>query len=146
MKSGNPYEAYFVNQAKGKGYSQLGGSLPTFQAARMQRGFGLSSLFRRFYRTALPFAKTGAKLLGTTLLSIGAFIIKGVAKGTNLRKSVEKRGKQDGSELLNKVKTQMSSGQSRKRQRVIKGSDHSRSKQRRISDKTKGIKGYLHSK
>ena len=67
MKSDNPYEAHFVNQAKGEGYSHLGGSLLGFQGARMQRGFGLGSLFRGFYLTALPFAKTGAKLLGTTL-------------------------------------------------------------------------------
>ena len=43
--------------------------------------------------------------------------------------------------FLNKVKTQMGSGQSRKRKHVIKDLDHSRSKQRRIFNKTKGIKG-----
>ena len=58
----------------------------------MQRGFGLGSLFRGFYHTALPFAKTGAKLLGTTLLDAGANIMKHVAKGRNLRKPVEKWG------------------------------------------------------
>ena len=56
----------------------------------MQKGFGLSSLFRGFYGTALPFAKTGAKLLGTTLLDTGANILKDVAKGRNFRKSLEK--------------------------------------------------------
>ena len=80
MNSDNPYEAYFVNQAKGKGYSQLGGYLPGFQGARMRRGFGLGK---------------------------------------------------------------MGSGQSWKRKRVIKDSDHIRSKKRRISNKTKGIKGVL---
>ena len=35
----------------------------------------------------------------------------------------------------------MGSGQSQKRKCVIKGSDYSRSKQRRISNETKGIKG-----
>ena len=115
--------------------------MPGFQGARMQRGIGLGSLFREFYCTALPFAKTGAELLGTTLLDTGANIMKDVAKGRNLRKSVEKQEKQGGLELLNKVKTQMGSSQSRKRKRVIKDLDHSRSKQRRISNKTKGIKG-----
>ena len=79
--------------------------------------------------------------MGTTLLDTGSNIMKDVTKGRNLRKSVEKRGKQGGLELLNKVKTEMGSGQSRKRKRVIKDSDHSRSKQRRISNETKGIKG-----
>ena len=107
----------------------------------MQRAFGLGSLFRGFCRTVLHFAKTGAKLLGTTLLDTGANIMKDVAKGRNFTKSVKKRRKQCGLELLNKVKTQMGSGQSRKRKRVIKHSDHSRSKQIRIFNKTKGMKG-----
>ena len=99
------------------------------------------ALDRGFYHTALPFAKTGAKLLGTTLLDTGANIMKDVAKGRNLRKSFEKRVKQGGLELLNKMKTQMGSSQSRNRKSVVEDSDHSRSKQRRISNKTKGIKG-----
>ena len=74
MKSDNPYVAYFVNQSKGKGLDQLGGSLPRFQGARMQKGFGLGSLFRGFYHTSLPFAKTGTKLLGTAMLDTGANI------------------------------------------------------------------------
>ena len=57
--------------------------------------------------------------MGTTLLDTGAIIMKDEAKGRNLRKSVKKREKQGGLELLNKVKTQMGSGQSRKRKRVI---------------------------
>ena len=61
MKSDNPYETYFVNQAKGEGYSQLRGSLSGFQGAQMQRGFGLGSLFRGFYHTALLFATTRTK-------------------------------------------------------------------------------------
>ena len=141
IKSDNPYQAYFVNQAKGKGYSQLGGSLPEFQGARMQRGSGLGSLFREFYRAALSFAKTRVKLLGTTLLDTGANILKDVAKCRSLGESVENRREQGGLELLNKVKIQMGGGLSRKRKQVIKDSDHSRSKQRRISDETKGITG-----
>ena len=52
MKSDKPYEAYFVNQTKGKGLSQLGGSLLGFQGTQMQRGFRLC-LFRGFYSPAL---------------------------------------------------------------------------------------------
>ena len=88
---------------------------PGYQGVRMQRGFELGSSFRGFYHTALPFAKTGAKLLGTTLLDTGANIMKDVAKGRNVRKSVEKRGNQGGLELFDKVKTHMGSSQSRKK-------------------------------
>ena len=49
-------------------------------------------------------------------------------------------GKQSGLEFLNKVKTQMGSSESRKTKRTIKDSDHSRSKQRRISGRDKGYK------
>ena len=110
IKSDNPYVAYFVNQVKSKGHVQLGGSFPGFQGARMQKGFGLSSLFRGFYHTVLPFAKTGAKLSGTTLLDTGANIMKDVAKCRSFRKSLEKWGKQGG-EFFNKVKTKMGGGQ-----------------------------------
>ena len=140
MKSDNSYVADFVNQVKGKGYSQLGDSLTGFQGTRMQKGFGLGSLLREFYCTALPFAKTGAKSLGTASLHTGANIMKDEAKGRNFRKSVEKRGEQGGLELLNKVKAQMDRVQNRKRKCVMKDSDHSRSKQRKISNETKGIK------
>ena len=57
----------------------------------MQKGFVLRSLFKGFYHTALPVAKTGAKLLGTTLLDTGSNIMKDAAKGRNFRKSPEKR-------------------------------------------------------
>ena len=90
MKSDSPYVAYFVNQAKGEGHVQLGAFLPGFQCARIQKSFGLGSLFRGFYHTALIFSKPGAKLLGTTLLDTGANVMKDVAKGRNFRKSHKK--------------------------------------------------------
>ena len=60
-----------------------------------------------------------AKLLGTTLLDTGVNIINDVAKGTNFRKSLEKRGKR-GVKFFYKVKTQLGGGQNRKRTSVIK--------------------------
>ena len=93
IKSDNPYEDTLSIKPKVRAIISLGpGSLPGFQGARMQRGLGLGSLFRVFYRTALPpFAKIEAKLLGTALLDTSANIMKDVAKGRNFRKSVEKR-------------------------------------------------------
>ena len=101
--------AYFVNQAKGKGHVQLGGSLIGSEDARMQKGFGN--------------------------------ITKDVAKGKNFRKSLKKWRKQGGVEFLNKVKTHMGGSQNRKRKSLIKDSDHSISKKRRVSKEAKGIKG-----
>ena len=117
MSSDNLNVTYFVNQAKGKGHVQLGGSLPGFQDARTQKGPGLGSLFRGCYRTALPFT--------TTLLDTGVNIMNDVAKGTNFRKSLKKRGKR-GVKFFNKVKTQIGVGQNQKRTSVIKDSDDSR--------------------
>ena len=75
------------------------------------------------------------------MLVTGGNIMKDVAKGRSFRKSLEKRGKQGGVELLNKVKTRMGRGQNRKRRSVIKDSDHSRSKKRRVTKEAKGIYG-----
>ena len=46
--------------------------------------------------------------------------MKDIAKGRNLRKSVDKPGKQGGLELLNKVKPHMGGGQNQKRPLEIK--------------------------
>ena len=111
MKSDNPYVAYFVNQAKGKGHIQLGGSLPGLRGARMQKG--LVSCLEDF--TVLPYLlQRLAKSLETTL------IMKYVAKGRNFRKSLERWGKQEGVEFFSKVKTQMGGGQNGKRKSIFK--------------------------
>ena len=68
-----------------------------------------------------------------------------IAKGRNFKKSLEKRGRQEGVELLNKVKTHMIGSQNRKKKRVIK--EDKKIKKREGSVMRQRVeKGYVHSK
>lgn len=135
----NPYEEYYLNQAKGNDSYQLGGSLSGFRGARLQRGSGLGSLFKGFVRTALPFAKTGAKLLGKSLLSTGANILKDVANGEGFKQSLKKRGKQGGKKFLSSLNNQM--GRGTKRKRVSDKTAPQKNKRKKTLPHPKSIKG-----
>ncbi len=92
----NPFEDYYLNQAQNNDVYQYGGTLPGFMGARVQRGYGLGSIFEGLIRNALPLAKTGAKLLGKNLLKTGANIIKDIVRGKEFKQTLKRRGKQAG--------------------------------------------------
>lgn len=133
----NPFEEYYLNQARNN--VQYGGRLPGFMGARMQRGYGLGSIFKGFIRNALPLAKTGAKILGKSLLKTGANIVKDVVKGKEFKQALKRRGKQAGREFLGTLQSQIGRGQKRKC-----GCDPNaarKRKRRRTTPSQKGIKG-----
>ena len=86
----NPFEEYYLNQARSNDVYQQGGMLPGFMGARMQKGYGLGNVLKGFFRNALPFAKTGAKILGKTLLKTEANIAKDVVKSKQFRQTLKK--------------------------------------------------------
>ena len=51
---------------------QVGGALPYFTGARVQRGHGFGSLFSGLLRTVAPLIKRGAVALGKRVLATGA--------------------------------------------------------------------------
>ena len=53
---------------------QVGGALPYFTGARVQRGHGFGSLFSGLLRTVAPLIKRGAVALGKHALATGAQI------------------------------------------------------------------------
>ena len=52
--------------------SQVGGALPYFTGARVQRGHGFGSLFSGLLRTVAPLIKRGPVALGKRALATGA--------------------------------------------------------------------------
>lgn len=58
--------------------AQSGGSIPVFRGIERQKGYGLGSMFRSFYRWFLPIAKTH----GLPLLQSGATAIRNEALKT----------------------------------------------------------------
>ena len=51
---------------------QVGGALPYFTGARVQRGHGFGSLFSGLLRTVAPLIKRGAVALGKRALATGS--------------------------------------------------------------------------
>ena len=70
---------------------QVGGALPYFTGARVQRGHGFGSLFSGLLRSVAPLIKRGAVALGKRALTTGAQIAGDVVAGQNIKKSAKLR-------------------------------------------------------
>ena len=79
---------------------QLGGALPYFTGARVQRGHGFGSLFSGLLRTVAPLIKRGAVALGKRALATGAQIAGDVVAGKNVKKAAKRRATAAGRNLM----------------------------------------------
>ena len=78
---------------------QVGGALPYFAGARVQRGHGFGSLLG-LLRTVAPLIKRGALALGNRALKTGTQIAGDVLSGENIRTAAKRRTKTAGRDLL----------------------------------------------
>ena len=79
---------------------QVGGALPYFAGARVQRGHGFGSLFGGLLRSVAPLIKRGALALGNRALKTGAQIAGDILSGENIRTAAKRRTKTAGRDLL----------------------------------------------
>ena len=79
---------------------QVGGALPYFAGARVQRGHGFGSLFGGLLRSVAPLIKRGALALGNRALKTGAQIAGDILSGENIRTVAKRRTKTAGRDLL----------------------------------------------
>ena len=79
---------------------QVGGALPYFAGARVQRGHGFGSLLGGLLRTVAPLIKRGALALGNHALKTGTQIAGDVLSGENIRTAAKRRTKTAGRDLL----------------------------------------------
>ena len=79
---------------------QVGGALPYFAGARVQRGHGFGSLFGGLLRSVAPLIKRGALALGNRPLKTGAQIAGDILSGENIRTAAKRRTKTAGRDLL----------------------------------------------
>ena len=79
---------------------QVGGALPYFAGARVQRGHGFGSLLGGLLRTVAPLIKRGALALGNRALKTGTQIAGDVLAGENIRTAAKRRTKTAGRDLL----------------------------------------------
>ena len=79
---------------------QVGGALPYFTGARVQRGHGFGSLFSGLLRSVAPLIKRGALALGKRALTTGAQIAGDVVAGQNVKKAAKRRATAAGRDLM----------------------------------------------
>ena len=79
---------------------QVGGALPYFTGARVQRGHGFGSLFSGLLRSVAPLIKRGALALGKRVLTTGAQIAGDVVAGQNVKKAAKRRATAAGRDMM----------------------------------------------
>ena len=79
---------------------QVGGALPYFTGARVQRGHGFGSLFSGLLRSVAPLIRRGAVALGKRALTTGAQIASDVVAGQNVKKAAKRRATAAGRDLM----------------------------------------------
>ena len=70
------YEIYYLNQAK-----QTGESVPVFHGGRYKREYGVGSVFKGWFRRAVPRLKQGAKALGKKAFKTRVNLVQDVLEG-----------------------------------------------------------------
>ena len=84
---------------------QRGGNIAGFRGARMQRGYGIGSIFKSLARYAIPLFKQGAKVVGKRALQAATEVGQDVLQGKNVKEAFKSRGKQAASDVAKKVMT-----------------------------------------
>jgi hypothetical protein len=107
--------------------NQVGSGLPVFYGAKFQRGHGLGSMFKRFYRWvspifkthALPVLKKGAEAVGTEALKTAANIANDTLAGKEFELAAKERA-EEAIQNLSKRALQSGSGRVYKRKKNFK--------------------------
>ena len=78
----------------------MGGALPYFTGARVQRGHGFGSLFSGLLRSVAPLIRRGAIALGKRALSTGVQIAGDTVAGKNIKKAAKRRATAAGRDMM----------------------------------------------
>jgi hypothetical protein len=88
---------------------QIGSSIPIFYGAKNQRGYGLGSMFKSFFRWvtpfkthALPLLRKGASTVGTEAVKTASNILTDTISGKDFEESFKSNAK----EAINNLATQ----------------------------------------
>ena len=82
---------------------QVGGALPYFSDARVQKGHGLGSLFSGLIRSVAPLTRRGAVALGKPALTTGVQIAGDVVAVKNVNKAAKRRAAAAGRDLMESI-------------------------------------------
>ena len=104
------------------------GGMPVFYGSRYQRGMGLGSMFKSFFRWIAPIVKThavpvikdAAKFVGTEAVKTATNIASDAIEGKNFNESVKERAKETIENFGEKVNVIQKGGQEGKVKLSIK--------------------------
>lgn len=116
------FEDYYVQQT--------GQGLNYYQGSSYQKGYGFGSLFRSFFRAAVPLFKSGAKAVGKQMFQTGLNVLNDVSRGDDLKVAARRHMKEAGRNLTDKVATQM---------KTMIGSGHKKMNKKRKQSKNRFI-------
>ena len=94
---------------------QRGGNISGFRGARMQRGYGIGSIFKSLARYAIPLFKQGAKVVGKRALQAATEVGQDVLQGKNVKEAFKSRGKQAASDVAKNAAKKVMTGKGRKK-------------------------------
>lgn len=123
------YVKYYLEQAGG-------GNQVYYRGTRLQRGYGIGSIFSRLFRFAMPLLKRGASHVGQALARTGANVALDAAAGSDVKESAKEHLKTMGRRLVGDaagyVKDQVGDGRKRgvKRKRSVDSRQSKRSRPR----------------
>lgn len=81
----------------------VGSGLPYYSGVSYQKGYGIGGIFRRLFRSALPFLIKGAKTVGKEALLTGSRIASDVLEGDNFKVATKKRTREASKTLTQKA-------------------------------------------
>lgn len=99
-----PYDTNSSSRAYSDYYSrQVGGDLPFYAGARIQKGHGIGGVFSRLFKGAQPMITQALKVAGKELIKTGANIAKDALQGNDIKQSAKANFKRGGINLLSKL-------------------------------------------
>jgi len=99
---------------------QVGNGMAYFQGANRQAGHGLGQVLKSLFRSAIPLVSSGAKVLGKQMLKTGLQVASDVAAGKRLKKSVNTRTREGGTQLLGQINERVRGRSPTKRKQTTK--------------------------
>lgn len=121
------YKSYYENQ--------VGSGTPVFHGSRFQKGYGLGSMFKSFFKWvlpvfkthAVPLLKTSAKALGTEAIRTAANVASDTLSGISIEKSAKNRAQEAIDNISNKAQNAI------QQQQLQEGSGKRKHKKRKKS-------------
>jgi hypothetical protein len=133
------FNSYYLNQ--------VGSGLPVFYGTKYQRGHGLGSIFKSFYRWispifkqhALPVLKQGATTLGEEAIRTAANLANDALSGKNIEEAALERAKEAVGSISSKAQNYLKQSQVGSGYKAKRYNPYNSVQKKKISNRTRDI-------